>query len=768
MKRWLTLLFFLGHFWGMAHADVAEGDARMRARHNLVVRATAARLLDLVHEQVDESSPDADRWIAPLAAHMLASPAEHIHREQSRERSRDYLAKRRHAALEAQVAEMLEEAERQSPFAIPPQVLFERAELPGPEVLREVSRRFGSQILTQVFPAAREQAVARQLDVVRRNLGRPPQAELDARLEVLPKQSENTYPSVDELDALLEWLAGVVASEGTPLFEETRLAADELAAGMLARIREEYRVQIEALKEHAVVTALPENAIFADQIAWCLASGMQEAVVAAWAQSDVVPYELFAVVHTGIQDASQRLEEARVRQFLGDWVGHHITPQRMAALILADPRAHKAAGASRDHLIDTFVAADWERVAADYLAGVGESVDKDRVQARLAGAEMPLLLREVIGRHVDALQQAVRTDVAMEQSAAIRAALLDLDALDGALVQELWQQVPKQSVASRVQALQALQVLGVPVEEKGNLWIEEAEALVVAAVGESVAPAFTAQREQLAMGSAIEQARREELAQDVKAGIGLDAMREKWHQDFLARWAAGTTQSVELYPDMLPLTKTELEKALRQYYDSVQTAVALLQKEAEDVDQQEDTSSDTIDPQEPVEPTDEETPEEEPEEDQQTAGVQEESVVYALLAGVDVLLYFLPETEDRQVMVATSLGTWQSSIQQDAGPAALAEVFTLLQPALEGVLERAEEQQVRGRLLGVFPRQPRPVKLTIAVLVGSREVRHMTSLLLRQEVEHYLEAWADARAQLPVDMKWQDGLVPAVGTAPEP
>ncbi len=744
----------------------ADGDARMRARHNLVVRSAARRVLDLVQEVAEAEDRDADRWASGMAAHMLQSPENHVSREQSRKSSLVYLARTRHGALVGQLNGIVDEAASQSPLPVTKDAIYERADLEGAEVLVDASRRFAERMIGQTFPAARQQAVARQLDEVRRNQGRPGQADLDERLMALQGQVEGKRLGAEDLDALQDWVAALTETAEQHLFEETRSAARDLSAGMLARIREEFRVQTGALQQLTDIEALPAAAVYADQIEAFLLQQARAAVAAAWAQSDIPPYELFSVVRADARSQSERMAEQRLLSFVVQWVGEHVSGEQMLSAIRANPVVHRVPRVSLQRLVEQFRVVDWDEMADRYLASAGVQGDADRMRKRLAEASVQAAWTARVRERVESLLGGIRDQVAGEQSEAVRSAVAGLHPLEGKTVQRLWEQIPEHSIGNREQALLTLELLGLAVADgaEREKWIEETDTRVVDAVQAGVALAFAAQREQLARVTAIEQDRREELAQDVADGVTLDVLREKWREDFRERWSRGEDpQLVEQYPGLLPLTEEALEKALRRHFDSVQAAEEAARQEPLEVSEADDGARGEADPQEPVEPTeeDEEIREEDADDEDAAPGMPDEATLSDILSGVDVLLFFLPEQEEQDVLVLTPLGSWRGTLSQGAGAHARDEVFALLKPALEGVLQQgAEQQPERGRLLGIFPRKPAPARLTIAVLIGSREVRHMTSLLLRQEVERFLADWSNARSQPGIELEWQDGLAP--------
>ena len=79
-------------------------------------------------------------------------------------------------------------------------------------------------------------------------------------------------------------------------------------------------------------------------------------------------------------------------------------------------------------------------------------------------------------------------------------------------------------------------------------------------------------------------------------------------------------------------------------------------------------------------------------------------------------------------------------------------------PAVEKTAQSKATQHPKPTGLMTLFRKPAPLDLKIAVLVSSEQVRHMTSILLRDRMEQFVADWNADPAHPTLELEWEDDL----------
>ncbi len=761
MRRlWIIPFFFL-----FAASIRAENiDARTRARHQLALRSAARRVIELI-ESAALCEGDPRIIQDALTRAMLSDPHAHRSPGSSRQAGQRLLEFLRREELENALDSIVAEAGARSPLTATKEEVLARAELDWEQKISREAARFAEELIDASFKAARRRAVARQLDEIKRDRLRPDQAALDERLNDLwHKTGAARRLAPNDLNALKDWLAGVADAEKTALFDETVAQARELVEVLLARIRREYGVQIEALDNAASVEHLKPAAIFTEDIMPTLMDAIEKAVHEAWRHSDVPPYAPFEILRVHVAEDAERLQGERLKAFLGQQAESAVSPQAVAGIVRDDLKAHVNPDRSEALTSANIAGKDAISHASAYLESAGIKHGLEQVRALIISEEMNAFWKDSVRERVRVILPQARREIARVQCEKALQELSAIGTIPDKTIKALWTATSGAEIENLEQAIEAMSLMNitVPDERIQAEWLQETHPLITTAVQELAAPAFQAQKFQLELVAAIEEEKRSRLARNVDAGVPFEDIRKQWFNTFDRRWNKQSAAAASDYPDMLALTRQALEKNIRQYYDSVRTAsadaarrIAQKQNGVASADHAENEIE-----HHPVETADK-PPDEKPEDPRQddSARAESETEETEMPAGVDIVLYFMHDTNGltETLVYSPATGMLRAAVPTGTGENTVNNIFSMIEPALETVLTEVKNRTSPGGIRGLFQRRANH-EISIAVVVGSREIRHMTSIRLRRKVEQYLADWSAAEKQPSVALKWRDGL----------
>ncbi len=274
--------------------------------------------------------------------------------------------------------------------------------------------------------------------------------------------------------------------------------------------------------------------------------------------------------------------------------------------------------------------------------------------------------------------------------------------------------------------------------------LEETRQQIVDTANRLIPIAVLAMRKQANILSGLEQAWGSRLSKDVESGRSVDEITVDWTDELKRLWSAYAEKQKLPYPDLFNRTIDLLEKTVRKLYESVEAELDAAESEEQ-----------------PTEPTpEEEQPVEEPPPPEETPEDATEVTIQEMLEKLDFVLYFR-DTEDGQSEAVLLDGKGASTrLRFDPGDvnSAVEEVYKTVIPAIESAAgSKAKKNPKRKGVIALLTRD-RTLDLKIAVLVGSKQVRHMTGILLRNRVELFVKDWNANPANPAIEIEWEDNL----------
>ncbi len=759
-----TLVLLLMFLAAVGRSQDAHVEARNRAMRQLAVRAAAQKVVDSLQTPPEPTEEDMRRLVADLGADMMANVDTHCDPAASRTLCVRLLAEQRRRALDQWIDDAVARAREQTDLPLRREDVLELIGDDWEKRVTSDANQFADRHIDEAFTRSRKQSVAIQRDELKGRIRMPEQNALESKLAEIASPPGKPLPPPDALDTLTGWLASFAAPPDRPLFKEVTHSTREAAQRVLDHVKKQYTHQMEALRGAA--DALPENVLDANSIRKALLESVDTAVKALQVEEMYNPpgeratiYGPLAPVCKEADHMADTLEEARFDAAIKAQENVPLAPAVVESAVRSNLTAHRSAKASRQLLLDRYVdeLKPWftERLVVR-ARRVGDGLFATRVDTlltrskRLAGS-----LRDRVAAQLDLVLPDIRARIATDQ---LRAAFGELPAEIAALMPEsveaLWAAGRCDTVKTFEAAWQAVrdaELIG-PDTNPQHL-VDEARNEVVETCNRLVPAACRAMREQINRLTILEGDWTPRLREDVDSGRPIEKIVSDWTRELDRRWRDHAEEQEIPYPDLFALTIDLVDKTVRKLYESTEKDLAEATTEATEVQEEAPPAPEEPAPEEPA-PEEPETIEETPTEETAAVSVQD------LLETLDFVLFFrdTPDGQAEAVLLDGSGASTRILFHPDHVQPAVDAVFTGILPALESAtLGKAEQRPKRTGLLSLFGGS-RPLDLKVAVLVGSKQVRHMTSILLRHRVELFVEDWNANPANRPIELEWEDNL----------
>jgi len=746
----------------------------------MATRAAARQVLDDLARTEAADEDDLAIMQKALIDGIVGNISAHASRQKSRDICEKMVRANRRSAINQSLLKAVADASQHSPLPISTDdVRTALGDEWGPRTDASVSR-FMKEQFSGVFDGARQTAVAMFRQQLDREAALPPQADLDAFLQQrLASRAPSARLNDGDYAALKTWLETTTAPADRPALEEMRTYVKEIGDRLLTEIRSQYRQQTEAL-DKGTKSEEARKLIRANKIAEELDQQVLEAVVQLRRErssNEQFTYNIFACVQTNINATGERLERDRFVSFMKRSPLLTTTPGRLYDLIQKDVSRCKTVNSSEAFLSGALLAATRAPLAHAYANSVDQGNASDYFENALSqnGPIQNAFTKQVVQAMKRSLTEA-RQRVTDTQFDRYFPSLREPTPLDKKGITGISDTQGK-TIATANAAVDFLTSGGYEqLPRPSDLpLIEETETRLVAFACERLEEARSALRTQYALLQTMEKERHDTLKTDIQNGASLKELTREWTKDLRSQWQEHTARTPSPYEDILSPTQRELDKVLRQFYDSIEKELTEqppeISKPTNEEGSREEALSDEIrqDPAQSEEVQQAEAGDAQAEKvspEDQGENVSAAKVLSAARATAenqpDAVL--LLADRDRDGLLATLIST-SSGVSKtvefdprDAEASANA-VFDSLKPQLAELLENNAPRWSRGRKGFLFFGRRSQPRLKMFVVIESNDVRHRMSLFLRGKIEEELSQWAATKEGLPSpELDWKVGL----------
>ena len=751
-----------------------------RAKWRMATRAAARQVLDDLTRTETADDDDIAIMQKALTDGIAGDIDAHASRQKSRNICEEIVRANRRSAINQSLLKAVADASQHSPLPVSADdVRKALGDEWGPRTDASVSH-FMKERFSGVYHGARQTAVAMSRQQLDREAALPPQADLDALLQQrLADRGPSARLKDNDYAALKAWLETTTAPADRPALEEMRTYVKEIGDRLLSEIRGQYRQQTEAL-EKGTKSEEVQKLIRADTIADALSQRVVDSVAQLRRERSAngrLTYSIFGCIQTNINASAKRLEQERFVSFMKQSAHLAIAPDRLHDLIQKDLPRCKRANSSQAFLTGTLLGATRKPLAHAYAAHADQASESGYFENALGqkGPIQDAFTKQVVQALKKSLPEA-RKRVSDAQFDRHFPSLREVQALDKKAIASVSDAQTK-AIATADAAADFLTSGGYErIPRPSDLpLIEETEARLVAFASECLEEASAALKTQYALLQTMEKERRDALKSDIQNGASLKELTREWTKTLLSQWQEHIARTPSPYPDLLDPTQRELDKVLRQFYDSIEKELTEqpteVSKPTDEEGSREDDLSDEIrqDPAQSEEVQQAEAGDEQAEKvspEDQGENVSAAKVLSAARATSenqpDAVLLLADRDEEGLLatLISTSSGV-SKTVEFDPrdAEASADAVFDSLKPQLAELLDSNSARWSRGRRGFLFFGKRSQPRLKMFVVIESNDVRHRMSLFLRGKIEEELALWAATKEGLPSpELDWKVGL----------
>ena len=740
----------------LARAEDAPETARDRAKRQLALRAAAQQIVDGLRTPPALTDADTRTLVSELGARMQQNVKAHADPVASRARCLKLLADQRRLALDQWIDATVTRARESSALPLRKEDVLRHIGDDWPQKATADASAFAARHIEAAFGQARKQCVALQRDELKDLIRMPTEEEINPRLAEVAESSGHHPPRPADLDQLTGWLVSLGHTTDRPLFKEVQHSTREASAHVMQRVKQLYDRQLKAIKQAA--NALPPTALDAENIRGALQAAAETATktmrldeMRNRPDSRAAIYGPFTVILSEADRMPTIMQEDRIAAAIRSQKDLPINAVAIASALRSDLKTHATATKSRALLVTRY-AGELKPWLVAQLARQAGRADDGAFRLKITGLveESQRLGRTIddhVGRTLDGVLPGIRQTIAADQ---LRAIFGDLPASIAVLtpedVEAIWRAGRCEAVTHFDPAWQSLRATGVVRDPAGSDdLIDETRQHVIATCNRLIPMACRAMRDQANQLTALEKEWTDRLRNDVESGRPIEKIATDWTRELDRRWRAYAEKEGLPYPALFARTLDLLDKTIRKLYESRK---AELEKEAEAAAPPEPAPEEEPPIEEPPPPP-EETPE-----DAAAVSIEE------MLETLDFVLYFrdLPDGRSEAVLLDGGGAATRLLFDPGSGPSAVDAVYQAIIPSVTAAArDKATQNPKRTGLRALFQRS-RSLDLKVAVLVGSQQVRHMTSILLRNRVELFVADWNANPANPTLELEWEDNL----------
>ncbi len=780
----LALLGSLSGSWGeTASSRPGSSDsAKDRAKWRLATLSAAREILDELNHPAPLGPEVRAVLIERLNGAMRKDVVAHASRAASQRLCGDIAIRMRREDLDRRFRDVTAHANEQSPIPVLWTDVTSHLGAGWSNTLDQALQSFAGTELVPLFSDSRARAVGLLRQELEQQLRFPSEKELNDILGELLARHPDTLRLSGEDDRLFqEKVVALAHPDRGACFEELQQPLNDLARRVSTEVRGQYERQ-RACLETTAAQGVPDDRRQASAIGPVLLGALEAALAGERAKPGTPDvsgkpaplYPLLSPIRDGVPGVAARVETERFSAFLDGNSVLAIQADPLAGTIRSEPETHHTRAASEAVFMKSLTPALQEKAAVAYAAGANPAGAADYFKTllstnpALAGVLQSRVTRELPPRLLEA-----RRVVCDEQYGKTFAALEERRSV---LSQEALASLQDSGGAALTSLADALTLLGVAAPDR-HTYLEETVDRVLALANRQAREGYDVLTAQMGLLRKLEQDRLDRLRQEVAARRPFKEIRAEWQTALETAWRADARARTTPYKDVLDLTLANLNKTVRQLYDSIQenpNAVAATPSEERPAAEAEqgrikELRQDPARPEDrnPEQPKDVQPPA--PQASPKAGGSEGAANTVLSRTRVDrrnepdgILLLTGSAAGSATARLLGQDGTATCTASFDPGKPqdAAAGIFNAMQPSLKSLWTgavRGWEKEHSG--LGFLKRRT-PPKLKLFVVIESEEVRHRMSLLLRQRIEDAMADWGQGRDKgtPDVELDWKVGL----------
>jgi uncharacterized membrane protein YgcG len=434
------------------------------------------------------------------------------------------------------------------------------------EKVEIASMQFLNQQFATAFAKARDRAVAEQLKTVTISVKAPSFEAVNKALDQDSNWETHRQRFHDDLAGKLKL--------PTNLFEENKRAVEDRIGRVLTDVGQQARHQLDFVGQEMLDEVVPKTAVNVERIQQ---HGQQrlKGSLRQFGSRETPIYDVFAVVQKKLEAVSRELEQTRLRSFVSK-AAIAIDNDELRSAIENDPVAHREIVVSQAKLKDQLLDKVRSSIVEGYLEtaaipdGELTTIRKRFLDIIRTEPVAAILHKRVQSDLVNRLP-GVRKTIAEKQVQHWYSGLSNWSAPETVVVDRFDRGVPLK-IFDAVCQLLALEKSAKINATLSKSFLVESEALVVATVDERINVGLATLRNQLRLLEKFEKDHSAELAVDYAADLPKDKIISKWTDALQSEWRTENRNSA--YPKLFDRTRDEIVKFISKEYDAIRAKVA--------------------------------------------------------------------------------------------------------------------------------------------------------------------------------------------------
>lgn len=752
MKRITTILLIC--CCSVVFAQETKYSARDRAKHQLVIRAVAQKIDDILESPSVGNKEEIRALTSELNARMQSDVSAHADPQTSRKLCVGILREKRIQEINRQIDDFIKQAAEHSALPVNRENVMTHVGADWNQRITKYANKYAASNIDTTFTKARKQSVALQRDEVKDRIKMPAEIELNSQLNMLAKKTGHHPLKTDDLNGLSSWVESFASTDVKTLFKEVRHSNHELSERIVQRVKEQYNSQFAALKKGS--KNLPYSAIDAEAIQVVLQNSVLKGVETlnneykkSNPDSKSIIYKPFTVITDEAKNMAKSMQQKRIATAIVALKNLPIRADAVESLLRSNINKHVVSKQSYALLVSHYAAEIKPWIIKNLDDRAGHPNDTKYYSKYDAIIKNSKHLIETIKKHTGAtlnmMLPNIRAKIMNDQLQDIFGQdPAEIDVLTAQAVNAIWETGRYKGLNDFNHAWQALNTAGLISDgaDKSAMF-EETRGQIVEIAKRLISVAANAVREQENMLKSLEREWTPKLRKDVESGRSADEITGDWSDEMNRRWMVYSEKKSVPYPYLFDRTVDMLNKTVRKLFESVKAELESAKSKAQ-----------AAKPKPEEKTTVKEPPPEE------TLKSSTAATIEKMLETLDFVLYFRDTSRGKSEAVLLNGKGEPTKVDFDPNDvtASVDEVYKAVIPAIESaVRNKAQENPKRKGIMALLTRA-RSLDLKMAVLVGSKQVRYMTSILLRNRVELFVKDWNANPANSTLELEWEDNL----------
>ncbi|MEI6516091.1 MAG: hypothetical protein WCO77_08940, partial [bacterium] len=556
-----------------APADSSKDQAKWR----LAGLAAARQVLDDLDQSGTFSDQERLSLVESLNEAMRRDVQAHVSRADSRRLAASLAARIRRQSIEQRFQSAIQHGGEQSPL---PVTRADVIAILGPgwtNKLEKAIDSFSGPVLDPIFNDARARAVGLQRQELEQKLKYPPEAELNTLLtNRFAAHPSDLRLNAGDLEAIQARLVSLAIPDTKPCFEELTASISDVTRRITSEIRRQFDRQLSASDEAAqgIPATTRQRVLIANALEEAAESDLSreraKPALRDPAGSPVPLYGLFIPIRNRIPILAGQIEESRVQAFIETTPVLTLDSDSLSKAIRAAPGNHLTPANSTRIFAESLPSPSREKASASYAAEALPPGQGDYFAGLFeTNPVITKTLQERLGKELERQLPPARRIVSDEQFKKHFRAADNRNPLPDDVLVHL-----KETGAPPLKTLsETFQILKTP--DPGNRpLLEETVNRALALANRKAREGHDVILAQEAIVGKLERDKLDKLKQDVTARRPFKQIRAEWESAAETAWKADARSQSTPYNSLVGPSKTSLDKAVRQLYDSLQDTPA--------------------------------------------------------------------------------------------------------------------------------------------------------------------------------------------------